>query len=60
MKYKVLEWSHLNAGALDNERLSPRSKERLELIREDKLAKILIAEAEENENLWVDYEYEET
>ena len=27
--------------------------------REEKLARILIAEAEENEPLWTDYEYEE-
>jgi hypothetical protein len=30
------------------------------MIREEKLARILIAEADENEPLWVDYEYEET
>ena len=28
--------------------------------REERLARILIQEAEENEALWVDYEYEET
>ena len=30
------------------------------MLREDRLARILIQEAEENECLWVDYEYEET
>jgi hypothetical protein len=30
------------------------------MIREERLARILIAEAEENEPLWTDYEYEET
>jgi hypothetical protein len=60
VKYKVLEWAHINAGTLGVDGMSPRSKDRLELIREDKLAKILIQEAEENEPLWVDYEYEET
>jgi len=29
-------------------------------MREERLARILIAEAEENEGLWTDYEYEET
>ena len=32
----------------------------MELIREERLARILIQEAEENEQLWTDYEYEET
>ncbi len=32
----------------------------MELIREERLARILISEAEENEPLWTDYEYEET
>lgn len=29
-------------------------------MREERLARILISEAEENEGLWTDYEYEET
>lgn len=42
VKYKVLEWAHINGGTLAVDNISPRSKERLEYIREDKLAKILI------------------
>ena len=30
------------------------------MMREERLARILIQEAEENEILWTDYEYEET
>lgn len=30
------------------------------MLREERLARILMAEAEENEPLWTDYEYEET
>jgi hypothetical protein len=30
------------------------------MIREDRLARVLISEAEETEPLWTDYEYEET
>jgi hypothetical protein len=30
------------------------------MYREERLARILISEAEENEVLWTDYEYEET
>ena len=30
------------------------------MMREERLARILIQEADENEPLWVDYEYEET
>ena len=52
----------MSAGQLATrqQQMSPRARDRLELLREDKLAKILIAEADENEPIWVDYEYEET
>lgn len=40
--------------------MTQREKDHLEMIREEKLARILIAEADENEPLWIDYEYEET
>lgn len=32
----------------------------MEMLREERLARILIQEADENEALWIDYEYEET
>lgn len=35
-------------------------KDQLEMMREDRLARVLISEADENEPLWTDYEYEET
>lgn len=40
--------------------MTQREKDILELRREERLARILIQEAEENEPLWTDYEYEET
>ena len=40
--------------------MSQREKDILEMRREERLARILIQEAEENEPLWTDYEYEET
>lgn len=61
VKNKVLEWSHMNAGILSSwGQGDKKNKEALEMLREDRLARVLIQEAEENENLWVDYEYEET
>ena len=40
--------------------MTDREREHLDLMREERLARILIQEAEENEPLWTDYEYEET
>ncbi len=48
VKYRVLDWSHVNAGTLGKP-TSQREKDHLELIREERLARILIQEAEENE-----------
>jgi len=63
VKYRVLEWAHMNAGTVPPkppQLLTDREKEHLDLMREERLARILIQEAEENEPLWTDYEYEET
>ena len=40
--------------------MTNRERQQLEMMREERLARVLIAEAEENEPLWTDYEYEET
>lgn len=61
VKYRLLDWAHMNAGTMANiKNPTQREKDHMELVREERLARILIAEAEENEPLWTDYEYEET
>ena len=50
----------MNAGMLSKPNSTLREKEQLEMLREERLARILISEADENEPLWIDYEYEET
>eukprot|EP00347_Sterkiella_histriomuscorum_P023087 403336002 len=63
VKYRVMDWAQIQAGTLPKQQLKPmsqREKDILEMRREERLARILIQEAEENEPLWTDYEYEET
>lgn len=38
----------------------PLDEDKLNLLREERLALVLASEIEENEILWTDYEYEET
>ena len=49
VKYKVLDWSHMNAGTMAKGEMSPMARDRLEMVREERLAKVLIQEAEEGE-----------
>lgn len=46
VKYRVLEWAHISAGtmpkALKNKQMTQRDRDHLELIREERLARILI------------------
>ena len=60
VKYKMIEWGNMNAGMVGFEGMDDRDRYQLEMMREDRLARILISEAEENEPLWTDYEYEDT
>ncbi|CDW79825.1 iq calmodulin-binding motif family protein [Stylonychia lemnae] len=64
VKFRVLDWAHISAGTMPKifkaKQISQRDRDHLELMREERLARILIQEAEENEPLWTDYEYEET
>jgi hypothetical protein len=64
---KVMEWSRTFSGALPCSELlqeygikGPLDEDKLNLLREERLALVLAAEIEENEQLWTDYEYEET
>ncbi len=60
VRVNVLEWAHLQVGAIVNRGMSLMHQERLEMFREERMSDMLKAEADENEVLWVDYEYEET
>lgn len=67
VRLKVMEWSRTFAGALPCSELlleygikGPLDEEKLNLLREERLALLLSSEIEENEILWTDYEYEET
>jgi len=62
-----MEWARTFAGALSCSELlleygikGPLDEDKLNLLREERLALVLAAEIEENEMLWTDYEYEET
>ena len=62
-----MEWARTFAGALPCSELlneygikGPLDEDKLNLLREERLALVLAAEIEENEQLWTDYEYEET
>lgn len=62
-----MEWARTFAGALPCSELlleygikGPLDEDKLTLLREERLALVLAAEIEENEQLWTDYEYEET
>ena len=62
-----MEWARTFAGALACSELlqeygikGPLDEDKLNLLREERLALVLAAEIEENEMLWTDYEYEET
>lgn len=64
---KVMEWSRTFSGALPCSELlqeygikGPLDEDKLNMLREERLALVLAAEIEENEVLWTDYEYEET
>jgi hypothetical protein len=64
---KVLDWTRTFSGALPCSELlkeygirGPLDEEKLNLLREERLALVLASEIEENEILWTDYEYEET
>lgn len=64
---KVMEWARTFSGALPSSELlleygikGPLDEEKLNLLREERLALVLASEIEENEILWTDYEYEET
>ena len=63
----VSDFIFLFAGALSCSELlleygikGPLDEDKLNLLREERLALVLAAEIEENEMLWTDYEYEET
>ena len=67
VRVKVMEWARTFAGALSCSELlleygikGPLDEDKLNLLREERLALVLAAEIEENEMLWTDYEYEET
>ena len=62
-----MEWARTFAGALPCSELlkeygirGPLDEDKLNLLREERLALVLASEIEENEMLWTDYEYEET
>ena len=61
----VTEWTKTFAGTLPNSEMFRKGKtiqlddDQLNEFREERLALVLAAEIEENEKLWVDYEYEE-
>lgn len=42
VKYKILEWSHINAGTLSIPKLTERERDQIDMMREEKLAQILI------------------
>ena len=67
VRLKVMEWARTFSGALPCSELlqeygikGPLDEDKLNLLREERLALVLAAEIEENEMLWTDYEYEET
>ncbi|CDW71493.1 iq calmodulin-binding motif family protein [Stylonychia lemnae] len=67
VRLKVMEWARTFSGALPCSELlleygikGPLDEDKLNLLREERLAQVLAAEIEENEMLWTDYEYEET
>ena len=67
VKGKVSDWAHYYAGALPNSELlqdygidGALDEDRLNHLREERLAILLAGEIEENEVIWVDYEYELT
>jgi len=67
VQQKVFEWSRTFAGALPCSELlldygieGALDEERLNHLREERLALLLASEIEENEVLWTDYEYETT
>lgn len=60
VKVQVLEWAHLAVGAIISPSMALQHQERMEMFREERMSQMLKQEAEENEQLWVDYEYEET
>jgi len=60
VKVRVMEWAQMRAGLSIPRRAGPGEQDRLEMEREERLTRILQGEADENEGLWVDYEYEET
>mmetsp|Transcript_32163 Transcript_32163/g.31482 ORF Transcript_32163/g.31482 Transcript_32163/m.31482 type:complete len:125 (+) Transcript_32163:179-553(+) len=67
VKQKVLDWAKSFSGALPCSELlleygikGPLDEDKLNLLREERLAVVLATEIEENEVLWTDYEYEET
>ena len=62
-----MEWARTFSGALPYSELlleygikGPLDDEKLNLLREERLALVLASEIEENEVLWTDYDYEET
>jgi hypothetical protein len=67
VRQKVIEWARTFSGALPCSELlqeygirGPLDEDKLNLLREERLALVLASEIEENEILWTDYEYEET
>jgi hypothetical protein len=62
-----MEWARTFSGALPCSELlneygirGPLDEDKLNMLREERLALVLSSEIEENEMLWTDYEYEET
>jgi len=67
VQQKVFDWSRTYAGALPCSELlleygieGALDEDRLNHLREERLALLLASEIEENEVLWTDYEYETT
>ena len=66
------EWASTRAGTInmlpedreledeEDEGKDKNEQEKLNLVREEKLAVMLADEVDDGEQLWVDYEYEET
>lgn len=61
---KIVNWSSTRAGTLPQSELfqgyKDISEEQLNFMREERLAIVLASEIEDNEDIWTDYEYEET
>ncbi len=66
VKEKVIKWGSTRAGAIkmlpedEDEEDDANEREKLEALRMEKLELLFEGEVEEGEQLWLDYEYEET